>query len=86
VRGAIVFAESGCLTCHRYLGDGVTNLRAPDLTAAGDEQRGLTWQIRHLRCPQCVVRTSPMPRFAPLGPTHLRRLAIFLEASHGAPE
>src|SRR6266542_3192693 len=33
--GAKLFAESGCLTCHTYLGAGSSNLGAPDLSSIG---------------------------------------------------
>ena len=35
VAGAVLFAESGCLTCHVYSGEGASNLGAPELTAIG---------------------------------------------------
>jgi mono/diheme cytochrome c family protein len=81
--GAEVFAESGCLNCHTYLGAGAQALGAPDLTAEGTNNRGIQWQIDHLKCPACVNPGSPMPAFATLGDEQLRQLAIFLEASKG---
>src|SRR5919108_2936435 len=33
--GADLFAKSGCLNCHTYMGQGAGNLGAPDLTAIG---------------------------------------------------
>jgi menaquinol-cytochrome c reductase cytochrome b/c subunit len=33
--GARLFAESGCLNCHTYLGSGTSNLGAPDLSSIG---------------------------------------------------
>ena len=36
VAGATLFAESGCLNCHTYLGTGGRNLGAPDLSEVGD--------------------------------------------------
>ena len=35
IAGATLFAESGCLNCHTYLGSGSSNLGAPDLSAIG---------------------------------------------------
>jgi hypothetical protein len=35
VAGATLFAESGCLNCHTYLGSGTSNLGAPDLSSIG---------------------------------------------------
>ena len=81
--GAQLFAESGCLNCHTYLGAGSSNLGAPDLTAEGTRGRGIQWQIDHLTNPGSKVPGSPMPSFAQLGTENLRNLAIFLEASKG---
>src|SRR5918911_3431766 len=74
VAGANIFAVSGCTTCHTYLGVGSSNLGAPDLTAEGSKQKGVAFQIAHLRCPSCVNKGSPMPVFAPLGDQNLRKL------------
>jgi mono/diheme cytochrome c family protein len=84
VPGANLFAVSGCLTCHTYLGTGSSNLGAPDLTAIGSKRLGIDFQIRHLKCPSCVNPGSPMPQFGALGDANLRKLATFLEASKGA--
>jgi quinol---cytochrome c reductase cytochrome c subunit, bacillus type len=83
VPGAKLFAQSGCLTCHTYLGTGSSNLGAPDLSAEGARGRGIQFQINHLKCPSCVHPGSPMPPFASLGEENLRKIAIFLEASKG---
>jgi menaquinol-cytochrome c reductase cytochrome b/c subunit len=83
VPGAKLFAESGCTACHTYLGSGGSQLGAPDLTSIGTAKLGIDFQIRHLKCPSCVNAGSPMPKFASLGDTRLRQLAIFLEASKG---
>jgi mono/diheme cytochrome c family protein len=81
--GANLFAESGCVACHTYLGTGSTNLGAPDLSAEGAKNKGIQFQIDHLKCPSCVTPGSPMPPFAALGDANLRRIATFLEASKG---
>src|SRR5204862_204080 len=83
VPGAKLFATAGCTACHTYLGSGSSNLGAPDLTSIGTRNLGIDFQVRHLRCPSCVKRGSPMPNFGSLGAKRLRRLAIFLEASKG---
>jgi len=83
VPGAKLFAQSGCLTCHTYLGTGSSNLGAPDLSKEGSKGRGLQFQINHLKCPSCVTPGSPMPPFASLGADNIRKIAIFLEASKG---
>jgi menaquinol-cytochrome c reductase cytochrome b/c subunit len=81
--GAKLFAESGCVSCHTYLGTGSSNLGAPDLSAEGAKNKGARFQIDHLKCPSCVNPGSPMPAFAGLGEDNLRKLAAFLEASSG---
>ena len=83
VPGARLFAESGCTTCHTYLGTGSSNYGAPDLTAEGAKNKGIQFQIDHLRNPAAVNPGSPMPSFNELGEDNLRKLAIFLEASKG---
>jgi menaquinol-cytochrome c reductase cytochrome b/c subunit len=81
--GAKLFAVAGCTACHTYLGTGSSNLGAPDLTAIGTRNLGITFQVNHLKCPSCVVPGSPMPKFASLGDERLRQLATFLESSKG---
>jgi mono/diheme cytochrome c family protein len=81
--GAKLFALSGCTTCHTYLDSGAANLDAPDLTAIGTRHLGISFQIRHLKCPSCATPGSPMPELASLGGSRLHQLAVFLEASRG---
>jgi menaquinol-cytochrome c reductase cytochrome b/c subunit len=81
--GANLFAESGCANCHTYLGTGSSNLGAPDLSAEGAKNKGVQFQVDHLKCPSCVNPGSPMPPFAALGDDNLHKLAVFLEASKG---
>jgi mono/diheme cytochrome c family protein len=83
VPGATLFAQSGCLTCHTYLGSGSSNLGAPDLSDIGNKGLGIQTQIQHLKDPRSVTPGSAMPSFAQLGDENLRKLAIFLEASKG---
>jgi menaquinol-cytochrome c reductase cytochrome b/c subunit len=82
-KGAVLFAEAGCLNCHTYDGDGSTNLGAPDLTAEGAKNKGVDFQVEHLKCPSCKSPGSPMPSFAGLGDDRLKQIAAFLEASKG---
>jgi menaquinol-cytochrome c reductase cytochrome b/c subunit len=83
VEGAKLFAVAGCLNCHTYLGAGSTNLGAPDLSAEGAKNKGIDFQVAHLKCPACVNPGSPMPSFQGLGDERLRQLGAFLEASKG---
>jgi menaquinol-cytochrome c reductase cytochrome b/c subunit len=83
VAGAKLFAVAGCLNCHTYLGVGGGFAGAPDLTAEGAKNKGIAFQIAHLKCPACVNAGSPMPSFAGLGDARLKQLATFLEASKG---
>jgi menaquinol-cytochrome c reductase cytochrome b/c subunit len=84
IAGAHLFAESGCVSCHTYLGTGSSNLGAPDLSSEGSKGKGIQFQIDHLKCPSCVNPGSPMPSFASLGEDNLHKLATFLEASKGS--
>jgi menaquinol-cytochrome c reductase cytochrome b/c subunit len=83
VAGAHLFAVSGCLNCHTYQGTGGGFPGAPNLTAEGAKNKGIAFQVDHLKCPACVNPGSPMPSFAGLGEANLRKLATFLEASKG---
>ena len=56
---------------------------APNLTAEGAKNKGIAFQIAHLKCPSCVNPGSPMPSFAGLGNARLAQIAAFLEASKG---
>jgi mono/diheme cytochrome c family protein len=83
IAGAKLFAVAGCLNCHTYNGDGGHNLGAPDLTAEGAKNKGVAFQVAHLKCPACVNPGSPMPSFSGLGEERLKQIATFLEASKG---
>jgi hypothetical protein len=83
IGGAKLFAVSGCLNCHTYLGLGGGFAGAPNLTAEGAKNKGIDFQIRHLQNPAAVNAGSPMPSFQGLGVANLRKLATFLEASKG---
>ena len=85
LRGARLFAESGCTNCHTYLGSGSTNLGAPDLSAEGTKGHSISYFVSELRCPSCVKPGSPMPQFAALGPKNLRAVALFLTLSKRGP-
>ena len=82
--GARLFAGVGCLNCHVYEDAGSANLGAPELTDEGTKQKGIEFQIEHLKCPSCTTPGSQMPPFANLPEEDLRALAVFLEASKGS--
>jgi mono/diheme cytochrome c family protein len=84
VAGAKLFSQSGCLNCHTYQGVGSSNLGAPNLTAEGAKNKGIQFQIAHLKCPSCVNPGSPMPHFDAFSDQQLHQLATFLEASKGS--
>jgi menaquinol-cytochrome c reductase cytochrome b/c subunit len=83
IAGAKLFAVSGCLNCHTYLGLGGGFAGAPNLSAEGAKNKGIDFQIRHLENPAGVNPGSPMPSFQGLGVANLTKLANFLEASKG---
>ena len=83
VAGASLFAVAGCANCHTYNGAGGQYPGAPNLTAEGAKNKGVAFQIAHLKCPACVNPGSPMPSFSGLGDARLKSLATFLEASKG---
>lgn len=83
VAGARLFAESSCLACHTYLGSGVQNLSAGDLSSVGRVPKPLRFFERYVADPR-RFGNSVMPRFGDLGGAqNLRDLAIFLAASKG---
>ena len=84
IAGAKLFAVAGCLNCHTYNNVGGSQLGAPNLTAEGAKNKGIQFQISHLKCPSCVNPGSPMPSFAGFTDQQLKELATFLEASKGA--
>jgi mono/diheme cytochrome c family protein len=83
VEGAKLFAQSACLNCHTYQGVGGAQFGAPDLTAEGTKNRGVQWQIDHLKSPSSKTPGSPMPSFSGFSDEQLTQLATFLEASKG---
>jgi quinol---cytochrome c reductase cytochrome c subunit, bacillus type len=83
IEGGKLLAVSGCLNCHTYIDAGGGFPGAPELTAEGAKNKGVAFQIAHLKCPACVNPGSPMPSFAGLGEDNLEKLATFLEASKG---
>jgi cytochrome c553 len=82
VEGARLFAVSGCLQCHIYLGTGGGLLGAPDLTAIGATGKGQDYFKRYVRNPAEFGNTVMQP-YAGLGDENLTKIAAFLDASKG---
>jgi ubiquinol-cytochrome c reductase cytochrome b subunit/menaquinol-cytochrome c reductase cytochrome b/c subunit len=78
-QGALLFAQSGCLSCHTYEGTGGTV--GPELTQEGTRGRGKQWQIEHLMDPQSKTPGSSMPAFTDFTDQQYDLLATFLEES-----
>jgi menaquinol-cytochrome c reductase cytochrome b/c subunit len=80
--GAEVFAESGCTTCHTYLGSGVSNLGAPPLEDVGDRLDRA--QLRAYVANPREFGNNVMPVYGEtLSDQQLEQIAAFLEASKG---
>ncbi|HYI74682.1 MAG TPA: hypothetical protein VEW90_05360 [Gaiellaceae bacterium] len=79
--GAELFAQSGCLNCHIYLGSGAGNLGAPDLSEIG-QTNDAEYFVRYLANP-AAFGNSVMGSYSYLGEENLQALGVFLEASKG---
>jgi menaquinol-cytochrome c reductase cytochrome b/c subunit len=82
VAGSTLFAESGCLNCHTYLGEGNPNLGAPDLSDVGATDRGIEFFKSYVSNP-AQYGNNVMIAYAYLGDENLTNLATFLDASKG---
>lgn len=80
--GANLFAESGCLNCHTYKGDGNANLGAPSLTETGKSERGTAFFKSYVSNP-AQFGNRVMTSYTFLGDENLSKLAAFLDASKG---
>jgi quinol---cytochrome c reductase cytochrome c subunit, bacillus type len=81
--GAQLFAESGCTNCHIYLGSGVANLGAPDLSGVGNEMDAARLQA-YIANPR-QFGNQVMPVYGEtLSEEQLGQIAAFLEASKGS--
>ncbi len=79
--GATLFAQTGCLQCHTYLGSGAGNLGAPNLSAIG-LTNDAAYFVQYLSNPARFGNTV-MGSYAYLGEENLAALGAFLEASKG---
>jgi hypothetical protein len=82
VEGATLFAESGCMNCHTYLGAGSSNLGAPDLSEIGASGQSVEDLAAYIANP-AEFGNNVMPAYADLGEENLRLLGVFLEESKG---
>jgi mono/diheme cytochrome c family protein len=83
VKGANLFAQSGCATCHTYSGTGSSNQGAPDLTSIGAGGQGVAFFQRYVADPSKFGNTI-MPKFGEqLSSQQLHQIAVFLDASKG---
>ncbi|HEV8602396.1 MAG TPA: hypothetical protein VGQ68_03270 [Gaiellaceae bacterium] len=83
LEGARIFALSGCANCHTYLGDGTSNVGAPDLQEIGKTSpRGVQGFATYISDPSKFGNTV-MPKFDDLGADNLKALGTFLDASKG---
>jgi menaquinol-cytochrome c reductase cytochrome b/c subunit len=87
VAGATLFAESGCTNCHTYLGDGTSNLGAPDLSAIGATGKGATYFARYVADPSKFGNVIMSPYGEEAGGAFTREQLLqvgeFLNASKG---
>ena len=81
VLGAELFAQTGCMNCHTYLGEGNANLGAPDLSGIG-QTNDQAYFVEYLTNPAAFGNTV-MGSYAYLGQENLAALGAFLEASKG---
>jgi menaquinol-cytochrome c reductase cytochrome b/c subunit len=79
--GATLFAETGCLQCHTYMGFGAGNLGAPDLSEIG-QTNDAAYFVDYLANPARFGNTV-MGSYSYLGEENLAALGAFLEASKG---
>jgi mono/diheme cytochrome c family protein len=83
VKGATLFAQSGCATCHTYLGTGSSNQGAPDLSSIGAGGQGVAFFQSYVSDPSKFGNTI-MPKFGEqLSKQQLHQIATFLDASKG---
>src|ERR687883_783918 len=83
VAGAKLFAQSGCTSCHTYLGTGSANLGAPDLTSIGKANQGAKFFSDYVSNPR-RFGNKVMPVFGNLGSAqNIHNIGVFLDASKG---
>src|SRR6476620_2449118 len=78
-KGATLFAQSGCLNCHTYLGQGAGQLGAPNLSSIG-ESNDAAFFVQYLTNP-AAFGNNVMGSYSYLGNENLAALGAFLAAS-----
>lgn len=81
IAGAKLFAQSGCMNCHVYLGEGSSNLGAPDLTEVGLRRDAA--ELKEYLINPAQFGNDVMISYSYLGDENLSSLAAFLAASKG---
>jgi len=83
VAGAKLFAQSGCTSCHTYLGTGSSNLGAPDLSSIGSNGQPASFFSSYVSNPR-KYNNSIMPVFGNLGSAaNIHNIGVFLASSKG---
>ena len=83
IAGAKLFAQSGCTSCHTYLGTGSSNLGAPDLSAIGAGGQPASFFSSYVSNPR-KYNNSIMPVFGNLGSSaNIHNIGVFLASSKG---
>src|SRR5204863_5624259 len=81
VAGAKLFAQSGCTSCHTYLGTGSSNQGAPDLSSIGASGQGAEFFSSYVSDPS-KFGNNVMPKFGNLGSAqNIRNIGVFLASS-----
>lgn len=75
--GAVIFAKTGCLSCHTYLGSGTRRRGAPDLTRHGGSAAAIAAYVAR----PYLKGNTLMPMYADIGADALSRIGAFLSAS-----
>lgn len=81
-QGAAVFAKTGCLSCHTYLGSGKRLRGGADLSRIGAKGKSAAYFRRYVAQPY-RFGNNLMPSYTDLGAGELGKLAAFLAASRG---
>ena len=80
-KGATLFAQSGCLNCHTYLGQGAGQLGAPNLSAIG-KTNDAAFFVQYITNP-AAFGNKVMGSYSYLGQQNMRAIGAFLAASDG---